>query len=219
MLISGCENDTDKDTNIVTDYDGNTYKFVTIGTQTWMTENLKVTHYPNGEKIPLVSDNVIWVALDDNDIDKGYCYYNNKSSSEYGVLYTYAAALNACPTGWHLPSDEEWKTLELYLGMSQSAVDDVAGRGTNEGEKLKATSGWFSNGNGTDDFGFSALPGGHRVASYGTFNNAGISGHWWSATEYDDIFAWYRSLYYDYDNVNRSIKSKSEGFSVRCLMD
>jgi uncharacterized protein (TIGR02145 family) len=111
----------------VTDYDGNVYNTITIGNQTWMAENLRVTKYPNGTPIPLATDNIAWANLEDNGTDDAYCYYNNNASGEantYGALYTWAAAMGdnavssssnpsgvqgVCPNGWHLPSDDEWK--------------------------------------------------------------------------------------------------------------
>jgi uncharacterized protein (TIGR02145 family) len=207
------------ETGTLTDYDGNTYNWVGIGTQVWMAENLKVTHYPNGSEIPLVTDKTAWGNLGDNNTDDAYCYYDNNSDSEYGALYTYAAAKDACPTGWHLPSDAEWKTLEIYLGMSQSDADYTGWRGTIEGIKLKATSGWNSDGNGTDDYGFSALPGGRRGDYDGTFDRAGSYGRWWSSTEFSSSDAYGRSLLYYASDVDRSNGYKSRGFSVRCLRD
>jgi len=139
----------------------------------------------------------------------------------YGVLYNWPAALTACPSGWQLPTDNEWKQLEMAIGMSQSEADDTDDtgyRGTNEGTKLKATSGWNSKGNGTDDFGFSALPGGGRNYD-GGFDDVGYGGNWWSSTEYYTDNPWSRHLY-DFDTrVYRYAFSKDYGFSVRCVRD
>jgi uncharacterized protein (TIGR02145 family) len=123
-----------------------------------MAENLKTTHYPNGNVIPLVTDNTTWGNLGDNNTDDAYCYYNNNANNEadtYGALYTYAAAKDACPTGWHLPSDAEWTTLKNYISAE--------GHNGIEGTTLKAIAGWNNNGNGTNNYDFSALPGGHRA--------------------------------------------------------
>ena len=196
--------------NTVTDYDGNTYPTVTIGTQTWVAENLKTTHYPNGTEIPLVTDNTAWGNLGDNDTDDAYCYYENNSSSEYGALYTYAAALNACPTGWHLPSDAEWTTLENYISND--------GHSGTEGTALKATSGWSNDGNGTDNYGFTALPGGRR--NYvGTFGFVGSYSFWWSSTQTSTSTALYRGLSYSYSYVSRTSDYKSVAYSIRCVKD
>jgi len=208
--------------NMFADYDGNVYNTVTIGNQIWMAENLKVTNYSDGTSIPLVTDNTAWGNLGNNNTDKAYCYYNNSDANRdtYGALYTYAAATNGdndgvtqgvCPTGWHLPGDAEWTELVNYVSSD--------GHSGTEGTALKSTSGWNSGGNGTDDYGFSALPGGYRSSSDGSFSNVGDGGYWWSATEFSATSAWYRSLYYDHSDVYRGGSGKSIGFSVRCLRD
>ena len=211
----------------VTDIDGNTYKTVVIGTQIWMGENLKVTKYANGTAIPHVTEYTAWGNLGDNDTDKGYCFYNNDKSLGYGALYTYAAATNGdnsgtnvqgvCPNGWHLPSDDEWKTLEMHLGMSQSDADDTGWRVTTEGKKLKATEGWNSNENGTDEVGYTALAGGFRDSSSGTFYHAGYIGYWWCSTQHASTHAYARGLNSLDSDVHRDVNGKSYGFSVRCL--
>ena len=173
--------------------DGQTYATVDIGSQTWFAENLNYQ-----------TTNSWW--------------YDNSSANGdvYGRLYTWEAALTACPDGWHLPTDDEWKQLEMFLGMSQSEADDTGWRGTNEGEKMKSTSGWNSNGNGTNSSGFNGLPGGHRDSS-GSFHLLGDHGKWWSSTEYSGAGVWYRGLYYNDDQVGRSGSIKADGRSVRCL--
>ena len=131
----------------VTDIDGNTYRTVRIGDQIWMQENLRVTHYADGTAVPFVENSTNWDALEWD--DKAYCWYDNSVANKdiYGGLYTWAAAMNGelsseanpsgmqgvCPNGWHLPSDSEWKQLEMYLGMSQSEADSENYRGINEG--------------------------------------------------------------------------------------
>ena len=235
MLTSSCEkNDDDKAT--VFDIDGNRYHTITVGTQVWMAENLKVTHYHNGTTIQLVEDDSAWEAL--GCTDKAYCYYYNRASDygdTYGALYTWAAAMNGagssdtnpsgvqgvCPDGWHLPSDEEWKELEMYLGMSQAEADGTVWRGTDEGGKLKETGTilWNSPNTGaTNSSGFSGLPGGSRAGS-GMFNYIGRDGGWWSATEDDTTYAWARRLNYNHSGVGRYYGYKGTGFSVRCVRD
>jgi uncharacterized protein (TIGR02145 family) len=181
--------------NYLTDYDGNTYETITLGNQTWMAENLKVTHYPDGSAIPHVTDNTAWGNLADNNTDDAYCYYNNYSSSKYSVLYTYAAALNACPPGWHLPSVAEWAELENFLADNGYNYDGTTGGVTSKIAKAMATaSGWNLSSRigavGNSDYpskrnasGFSALPGGYRYDGNGTFYDAGSRGYWWSSTE------------------------------------
>jgi uncharacterized protein (TIGR02145 family) len=148
-----------------------------------------------------------WMAENLNYAADGSKCYNNQDGNcqKYGRLYNWATALKACPKGWHLPSDDEWTTLTGFVG------DDA-------GTKLKSTSGWDSNGNGSDDFVFSALPGGYGN-SYGGFSNVGKNGYWWSATEDFAANAWYRGMGYDSAAVYRYNNDKAYLFSVRCVQD
>ncbi|MDA3890275.1 MAG: FISUMP domain-containing protein [Salinivirgaceae bacterium] len=197
----------------LTDFDGNSYKTVTIGDQVWMAENLKTTHYPSGTEITLVTDNIAWANLEDNDTDMAYCYYNNNANNEkdtFGALYTYAAAKEACPSGWHLPSTIEWTTL-----ISNVSNDGHAG---SEGTALKSTTGWLDNGNGTDVYGFSALAGGQRWFNIDdNFWGKGNNGIWWTNTQSDQTNAYYYFILDRSDKVNNAILNKSYGYSVRCL--
>jgi uncharacterized protein (TIGR02145 family) len=228
------------ETGTVDDYDGNTYKTVKIGTQWWMAENLKATHFSDGTEIALIQGNASWKNLDFS--DKAYCYYGDSinHANTYGALYTWAAAMNgaesseltpsyvqgACPSGWHLPSDGEWIVLEMNLGMSYEEAWLVGWRGTNEGAKMKAKEGWDNNGNGTNSCGFSALPAGFR-SDYGLFSDVGKSTHFWSSTEYinNTTYAFNRLLSYDHSGVGWFHAShyygypKDFGFSVRCVKD
>ena len=141
-------------------------------------------------------------------------YDNDPVNGEiYGRLYTWDAAMSACPPGWHLPSDDEWKQLEMYLGMSQSEADASDWRGTDEGKKLKSKTGWNSNGNGTDAVGFNALPGGGRNLN-DLFVGKGTDGFWWTANS-----GWRRDLYYSFDKIRRVHFSTGNGASVRCVKD
>lgn len=173
-----------------------TYKTVKIGNQWWMAENLA---YNVG--------------------DGCWAYDNDESNiATYGRLYNVEAAKKACPSGWHLPTDKEWVQLEMAIGMSKSEADDIDDRGTNEGTKLKATSGWKNTGNGTDDYGFSALPGGARYTT-GDFHSIGDLGTWWSANETSTSGAWTRYLYSIDTKVYRNFYHANLGFSVRCVRD
>ena len=169
--IINCDKKNTTETNTsnsetVTDIDGNTYKTVKIGNQIWMAENLKVTHYRNGDIIPNVTNNFEWAYLSTG----AWCVHDNDGSyaNTYGYLYNWYAVndiRNIAPEGWHVPTDEEWKELEMYLGMSQTEADDTGYRGTNEGGKLKeaGTTHWETPNTGaTNETGFSALPGGCR---------------------------------------------------------
>jgi uncharacterized protein (TIGR02145 family) len=160
----------------------------------------------------------VWFAQN-LDYETSNSWGSASNVNKYGRLYKWDVATTACPSGWHLPSEDEWKTLEMYLGMSQSEADDKGWRGTNEGKKLKSTSGWNSNGNGTDEVGFSALPCGFHSID-GGFDNLGSGGYWWSATEYSSTNAWNRYLWCDYNGVYRTnVFNKGHGFSVRCVRD
>ena len=135
------------------------------------------------------------------------CYGNDESNCKtYGRLYDWNTALKACPSGWHLPDGDEWQKLV-----------DIAG-GETAGAILKSSSGWNNDGNGTDEFGFSALPGGGGYSD-GSFGNVGNFGYWWSATEHGADNAYYRYMGYDKSDVYRSYDDKSNLYSVRCLQD
>lgn len=207
----------------VADIDGNVYNIVTIGTQVWMAENLRVTHYQNGDVITNVTDNAQWKNL----TTPAYCNYNNDANNAalYGCLYNWYAASdsrNIAPSGWHVPTDNDWKQLEIYLGMTQVQADGVGMRGTTEGGKLKeaGTSHWASPNTGaTNSSDFTGLPG---VIRYylGAFNtDLGQNAYWWSTTEKDTSNAWGRHLYYNFANSDRSSYYKYGGFAVRCVKD
>jgi len=142
---------------------------------------------------------------------KSVCYANKESNCQkYGRLYDWNTAMKACPAGWHLPSDEEWTAL----------TDFVGGEGT-AGTKLKSKTGWSTDKGykaATDDYGFSALPGGGGNSG-GNFYYAGYNGYWWSATEYDTNIAWNRIMNYNYGYVDWNINSKSLLYSLRCSQD
>jgi len=175
--------------------DGQTYNIVTIGSQTWFAENL---NYQTADS---------------------WCYGNDPANCDvYGLFYNWNAAINACPNGWHISSDDEWKTLEMYLGMSQNEADAIGFRGTDEGNKLKSTSGWDGNGNGTDEVGFSAIPGGYRNVN-GIFFGLRSSGNWWTATADGSAGAWGRGMNIHNDGVYRDHNDEENGFSVRCVRD
>ena len=150
----------------------------------------------------------VWFAENLNyEAEGSKCYGDDAGNCEkYGRLYNWATALKACPAGFHLPSDDEW-----------TALTDAVGGKYIVGARLKSTEGWNNNGNGTDDYGWSALPGGGN--SDGNFLSAGYSGYWWSATEYYATSAWRRSMGYDYEIVGRRNYVKSLLFSVRCVAD
>nr|HPQ35761.1 FISUMP domain-containing protein [Tenuifilaceae bacterium] len=204
-------------------YNSYTYKTVYINGMEWFAENLRTTKYNDGTSIPLVTDNAAWVALS----TPAYCWYSNDQTTygnTYGALYNWYAVStttnggkNVCPTGWHVPTDAEWYAMENYVDPTINNPSATGWRGTDGGTKLKATSGWNSGGNGTDIYGFSALPGGYRNDGLGTFSAVGYDGHWWSSTELDASLAWDRHLHYVYGSVYRYYYNKRYGFSVRCV--
>lgn len=226
VFASSCEKDKDNDlpsdnpTNgkttavfnpnvtygTITDQDGNVYKTVTIGTQTWMAENLRTTKYNDGTAIP----NIIGIASWLNTKTGAYSNCNNTTSIDsiatYGRLYNWYAVNTGklAPKGWHVPTNAEWSQLITYLGGVSLA-----------GAKLKetSTSHWASPNTGaTNETGFTALPG-------GTLGFIGKSGTWLSATEDGATFAWYYTISYDVSNVYSYSQLKEMMFSVRCVRD
>ena len=196
----------------VTDIDGNTYQTVKIGNQWWMAENLKVTHYRNGDAIPEVTINATWIGLTSG----AYCSYDNYeyNSSIYGYLYNWFAvndSRNIAPDGWHVATDAEWQTLVDYLGGESVA-----------GGKLKATGTvhWYSpNAGATNESGFSGLPGGQRAFPTGAFNGMKATACFWSSTDGGSDRAWFWRLFYESSITGNTCHFNQYGFSVRCIRD
>jgi uncharacterized protein (TIGR02145 family) len=200
----------------VKDIDNNRYEIETIGSQTWMAENLKTTRYNDGLVIPLKADNTDWETASTMGAP-AYTWYGNDVSNliTYGALYNWYAIdtvlngnKNVCPTGWHLPTDGEWTTLTSYLGGAVAA-----------GGKMKEAglAHWNSPNEGaTNESSFAGLRG-----SNGTLNDIGFYGYWWSSTEHNTntTYAWFRGLFYNDGSVNRYLLNKGSGLSVRCLRD
>jgi len=174
--------------------DDQTYSIVTIGSQTWLAENLNY------------------------ETTDSWWYFDDEANGDiYGRLYSWNAAMTACPGGWHLASDDEWKSLEMFMGMGQSDADSEEMRGTDEGKKLKSISGW-NTGTGTDEVGFTALPGG-ELSSFG-FLYIGDFAIWWTNTEYTEQNwkAWYRFMDGDEDRIGRDKGKKEDaGYYIRCI--
>jgi len=188
-----------------------TAPWVKIGSQVWMTENLNVERFRNGDPIPQAKTNEEWDRAGANK-HPAWCYYDNdpKNGAKYGKLYNWYAVNDSrglAPVGYHIPSDAEWTKLTDFLGGRDAA-----------GAKMKSKNGWYNNGNGNNSSGFSGLPGGFRY-NFGTFFSIGKDGSWWSSTEGSTSRACYRGLGYDDGLVGRYGDGKEGGFSVRCLRD
>jgi uncharacterized protein (TIGR02145 family) len=199
------------------DQDGNTYKTVTIGTQTWMAENLRTTKYRNGDLIPTVTDDK-W-----KDLTTGAsCIYDNDKNNAgiYGRLYNYYAvndSRNIAPAGWHVPTDAEWSALTAFTGGDSVAAYKLIETGTGH---------WTHNVSATNETGFTALPGGYRGklvfagADLGyNYIYKGSWGFWWSSSDSLPSIAWERHLVDYSGKVMRGCKFKDYGFSVRCVKD
>jgi len=216
---------------------------VKIGTQIWMAKNLAVINYRDGTPIPCIANETaeadVWEGL-----STGACtsYHTATGADptpegyelEFGLLYNWFAVngddgggsgtRELAPEGWHIPSDEEFKTLEMYLGMSETEADDTGSRGTDEGSKLAGENYIWIDGdlNADSEFsssGFNGLPAGYRNGSSGSYSLMGNYGYFWSSSEYFSNLAWYRALYYNYPRVSRNYFNKQYGFSIRCIRD
>lgn len=213
----------------VKDKDGNTYKTVKIGTQKWMTENLRTTRYNDGIPIPGINDNNLWNTT----TTPAYCWYDNDSVSfanPYGALYNWHVVNTGklCPEGWRVPDNDDWKTLVEYLiengyNFDGTVINDKTAK------SMAGTSKWNASTKpgavGNTDYpacrnksGFTALPGGYR-SFCGLFDGLGSTGIWWSATprRENDIRAYYRYMNYNNRHFYSYQTNNENGFSVRCL--
>ena len=223
----------DPDEGTVTDAEGNTYRTVIIGEQVWMAENLRTGFYRNGNPIAYPGeDNNAWF----NNTTGAYAWYDNDISNKYlyGALYNWHAVNNPnglCPPGWRVPSNEDWSVLIDYLVDQDEEVnkDNVAAmlkscRQVNSplGGDCETTQHprWDSNPAhyGTDDFGFSALPGGFRYSD-GRYSNIGSYAGWWTSTRYVAGYAWSREMYQFTSHIGNFFDYAPNGYSVRCVQD
>jgi len=186
----------DFDGTFIDSRDSTEYPYVVIGTQTWMAVNLKV-------------------KLDDP--SGSWCYNSAEGNCDtYGRLYTWEKAMIACPAGWHLPADGEWKKLEIFAGMQASQADSLEWRISGSvGIGLKAKKGWNSGGNGENSFRFGAIPSG--IFESGAYEFIGDIASFWSSTYTDETHAWGRGLIYHAEGIYRWKYNKTSGFSVRCV--
>ncbi len=218
----------------VTDVDGNTYETLILGGLEWMLENLKVTHYRDG------SDIVTGVSDEDyGDIDFGsYGIYPNRkingfeSDEEvlaaYGALYNWYAVIDErglSPEGWHIPTDQDWIELEIFLGMSKAQAYDTDFRGSDQGAMLKSTNtlpdphpSWKEGNIATNSTGFNAISGGARYEN-GNFGYKEWYTSFWTSTEVGTSSAWARTLSFDKAKIARNINHKNLGYSIRCVKD
>jgi uncharacterized protein (TIGR02145 family) len=201
----------------VTDMDGNVYQTVTIGTQTWMKENLRTNHYRNGDAIPNVADDNEWTT-------GVWCDYNNDAANgkKYGHLYNWYAvsdSRNIAPEGWHVATDTEWTTLTEYVSAH-------LGKSPNQAKALAASTDWTAPSYEVDiigwdltlnnSTGFSALPCGYRDV---VFYDIGYSCHWWSSTKLGTGTARERYINNRNDLIRRTVGGNSNGYYVRCVKD
>lgn len=213
----------------VKDTSGNVYQTITIGTQTWMVENLRTTKYNDGSDIPLVTVATDWAALD----TPGYCWYKNDAANygaSCGALYNWYAVNTGklCPKGWHVPSDDEWTSLETYLIFNAFNYDGST-TGNKYAKALASTTNWDVSPNegavGNTDYpskrnatNFTGFPAGCRDI-YGTYSYYSFYAFWWSTSLNDASSVWDRGLYSQSNYVARSSYGFRNGFSVRCLKD
>jgi uncharacterized protein (TIGR02145 family) len=208
----------------VFDADGNSYTSITIGTQTWLQQDLRTTKFNNGISINNVTSTNDWVLT----VQPSYCSYNNEqiSNQNYGLLYNWYAVNSTdglCPVGYHVATDEDWQLLEFTLGMDAEELTSTGyrGQGLEIGDRLKYEFEWAgattTNANATD---FSAKPGGGRSGFDGIFGGKTTTGFWWTSTEDPNSFEpFYRELFFNNSGINRNTYSKEHGFSVRCVKD
>ena len=212
-------------TSTVSDVDNNTYNTVQIGTQCWTQSNLKVSKYRNGDNIPTGLSNSAW----QNTTSGAYAIYDNNPVNDglYGKLYNHYALTDSrglCPTGWHVPSDGEWKVLTKYLDPSADTTTIgmqslTAGGALKSIATLPTSEGWASPNTGaTNSSGFTALPGGGRNYD-GVFFSMSSYGYWWSSSVSSGSSAWGRYLFFFNGTIYRNLSTRSNGSSVRCLKD
>ncbi len=205
----------------VTDIDGNIYTTVTIGEQEWLRENLKTTRYNDGTPIPNITDITEWRHID----APAYVWQNNDISNKdiYGALYNWWAVgsrEDLCPAGWLVATENDWQTLERYIGMSPEQIQGTAMRGNNEGGKLKeaGTQNWVNPNEGaSNEFDFTVVPGGRRESD-GNFLGLNSGGTIWTSTGTSFTCAYYRHFATGSAQIGRNPNGEKKfGLSVRCI--
>jgi uncharacterized protein (TIGR02145 family) len=207
------------------DADGNGYYSVNIGTQTWLTENIRTTKFSNGDLIGTTDPATKDISSESTPNYRWAPEGIESNVAIYGRLYSWYAVIDSrqiCPTGWHVPSDTEWTTLTDYLINNGYGI---GGSGSDIAKSMAAQSGWttvpaegaISNDPSNNSSGFNALPAGYRFGG-NTFTNIGYTCTWWSSTEIETSTAWYRELYYSVSDINAAVTDKHvSAFSVRCI--
>ena len=196
----------------VKDADGNLYHSVTIGTQVWMTENLKSIKYNDGTPIPLITDGREWQSL----YTPGYCWYNNDevaSRDKFGAIYNWYTISSGklCPVGWHVPADSEFGKLTTLMGIAQrSNTITQGGKAESDG-----TAQWINPDGTFNKSGFVSLSGGSRNFD-GSFSKPGGYCHWWASAEWNQCSVWGHFLGYGHGAVNSYVAMR-DGHSVRCV--
>jgi len=221
--IAGCNTvNTPEFGGTVKDIDGNVYHTVTIGTQTWMIENLKTTRYSDSTDIAQVTDSAAWTKLK----VPGYCWYNNDSSANknvYGALYNWYAVNTGklAPLGWHVPTEADWTLLENNVNdylYTAGSLSKALAAGSNWAKSVKPDA-IGNNLAKNNSSGFNALPGGLRDNKGFSFNSIGLTGIWWSSSVKSDTTSLSMMMNYDLNTVDRYYKKKWSGLSVRCIKD
>jgi uncharacterized protein (TIGR02145 family) len=227
ILITCNKNPVAPDNGPITDQDGNIYQTIKIGDQVWMAENLRVTKYNDGTPITYVSGDTAWDTLSES----GYCYFNNTTDTslthKYGALYNWSAVCSnkLSPKGWHVPTDNDWNTLENYLILNKHNWDGTT-TGNKIAKSMASKSDWYTSTNtgavGNDlalnnKSGFAAFPGGFR-SGLGSFYDQGINCTWWSMTSTSGPSSRYLNYGFYYLSKD-NLFSKSCGFSIRLVRD
>ncbi|MDA0728798.1 MAG: fibrobacter succinogenes major paralogous domain-containing protein [Bacteroidetes bacterium] len=217
-------------------YQGYDYDVVLIGFQCWFAENLRAQHYTNGDPILADLSASAWSTAAEGasavygegttncseNVPDGDACDDAYSLDAFGRLYNWYAvgdARGVCPSGWHVPTEQDMQYLELALGMSEDELGLTGWRGTDEGEQLKSEQGWMSNGNGSNSSGFGGRAGGARLFFNGQFTNAGASGYLWTADESGSSYGYFRRVSSNEDRIYRGAMFKRTGHSVRCIQD
>lgn len=215
--------------------DGYNYSTVQIGDQCWFAENLRTSAYRNGDVIPSDLSNSQWTsAASGATAVQGQAGSNctnlapdidacdpEQALEAYGRIYNWYAVSDTrglCPVGWHVSTESDWQELETHLGMSSAQANSNFWRGTDQGQQLKAVSGWNNDGNGDDLHGFMARPGGSRSGDNGGFGGNGGAAVFWTSTT-TGSYRWYRVLNSDEERIYRGYLNSRYGMSIRCLLD